>query len=154
MKVVVGLAHYGSWFLTQTCLAMLRRHPPVIGGAVAEVRVVDNSWDWSPSILGVTATEFGPFQSDPRMRCVCGNSLEVADQIGAGFDFLFIDSDHRADHAEAEWRLYSPLLNDGAMVCVDDINMNDMRRFWDALLYEKVALPLNVFGFGVMRYRK
>ncbi len=42
------------------------------------------------------------------------------------------------------------------MVCVDDLDFpgGGYRQFWDALPYEKVELPLSLYGFGVFDYRR
>lgn len=58
-RVVVVVPHSHSWFWTQTCLSCLRRYPPVAKGCEVLTVVVDNSCDWSPSILGVTGTKLG-----------------------------------------------------------------------------------------------
>ena len=71
-------------------------------------------------------------------------------------DFLFIDTDHRADHFRKEWAIYRDWLADGAIVAVDDINVNDMREAWDELPYEKLDITADCHysGFGVLRFTR
>lgn len=61
--------------------------------------------------------------------------------IGRKIDILFIDSWHVYEHAKLDWKAYSPLLSDGALVICDDITDEDrpgfaitgMQKFWDEL---------------------
>lgn len=61
MKLVIAIAHGQTWFWTQTCLAALKRslEAGAAGAHDVEIVVVDNSWDTSPSIKGVTQTRLG-----------------------------------------------------------------------------------------------
>lgn len=99
------------------------------------------------------------FSHDPRLKIIFGDDLDdmVFAQVGAGFDFLFIDSEHSQEHAVKEWQKYHPLLEDGAIVAMDDIRLNSgMSEFWDSLPFEKVETgdKLHFSGFGLFRYRK
>ena len=58
-KIVVAIPHSHTFFWTQTCLASLKRNPPLADGYYVEIVVVDNSADWSPAIKGLTETELG-----------------------------------------------------------------------------------------------
>lgn len=71
-------------------------------------------------------------------------------------DFLFIDTDHHAEHFRKEWAIYRDWLVDGAIVAIDDINVNDMRKAWDELDYEKmdISQDCHYSGFGFMRFAK
>ncbi len=55
MKIVVAIPHQLTWFWTQTCIAALKRHTSL----PIEIVVVDNGWDHSPSIRGITQTRLG-----------------------------------------------------------------------------------------------
>lgn len=55
MKVVVAIPHQLTWFWTQTCIVALKRHTSI----PIEIVVVDNGWDSSPSIRGITETRLG-----------------------------------------------------------------------------------------------
>jgi predicted O-methyltransferase YrrM len=63
--------------------------------------------------------------------------------FGKRVEVLFIDAWHQYDHIARDWRDYSPLLADTALVVVDDLMETDgpviagMRRFWDELPGEK-----------------
>lgn len=58
MKIVVAIPHSHSWFWVQTCVAALKRNPPVAKGFDVEIVVVDNS-PWSPAIKGISETPLG-----------------------------------------------------------------------------------------------
>lgn len=58
MKVAVVIPHSHSWFWTATCLAALKRCPPVADGCEVTTIVVDNS-PWSPAIKGIKETPLG-----------------------------------------------------------------------------------------------
>lgn len=55
-KVGVVVPHSHTWLNTQTCVAKLIAHTDP---ADVDIVVVDNSWDWSPSIRGITETALG-----------------------------------------------------------------------------------------------
>lgn len=69
-------------------------------------------------------------------------------------DFLFIDTDHWAKQLRSEWEIYSRFLAPGAMVVLDDLNVNDMRTVWDDLPYPKLDISADCHhsGFGVFIY--
>lgn len=95
--------------------------------------------------------------SDLRVRFVVGNDLDLStfgDELPVGIDLLLIDTDHTYAQVSAEWRIYRHLCRPGALVVLDDINMNDMRRFWDSLSYPKLDLTAecHLSGFGIFRY--
>jgi len=66
-------------------------------------------------------------------------------------DFLFIDTDHRADHLRKELDIYLKWLAPGALVVLDDININDMREVWDSLPFVKLDISedCHYSGFGM-----
>lgn len=91
---------------------------------------------------------------DPRLRLVLGNSCdpELYPKLGFGpIDLLFIDTEHTAAQVTAEWDIYRPLMAPGGVVAMDDIHMNDVGEFWDALPNDKVdtgeAYHKSGFGF-------
>ncbi len=55
-KIIVAVPHSHTWFWTQTCIASLRRNPPIADGFETEIIVVNNS-PWSPAISGVYETD-------------------------------------------------------------------------------------------------
>lgn len=81
--------------------------------------------------------------SDARLRFYSGNDLDLnvfSDELPVGIDILFIDTEHTFAQVSAEWAVYRHLCNAGALIVLDDIRMNDMPRFWDALPYPKLEL--------------
>ncbi len=98
--------------------------------------------------------ELEPWKNDPRLHQILGDTREVRTQIAYGIDLLFIDSgEHSYAQVSHEWALYKSVLMEGAIVCMDDIDANDMPRFWEELPYAKLSLPsLSPFGFGIFRY--
>lgn len=102
-------------------------------------------------------SELAPWRNDPRLARFLGDSREQSTYQmwnPNSIDLLFIDSDHTYACVSEEWRLYEPALADRAIVCLDDIRMNDMERFWDELPYEKMAMDFGPFGFGVVQYER
>ncbi len=57
-KILVAIPHSHSWLWSMTCVASLKRNPPVAAGYDVEVVVVDNS-PWSPAIRGIRDTHLG-----------------------------------------------------------------------------------------------
>ena len=73
---------------------------------------------------------------------------------GEKIDFLFIDSEHSKAHVEKQMEMYLPLLREGALVAIDDINITyQMKDVWSGIKYPKVELNnLHSTGFGVFVY--
>lgn len=57
MKIIIAAAHSHTWFLTQTFITNLKAYTDF--DSVSSVVLVDNSWRWSPSILGISSTRLG-----------------------------------------------------------------------------------------------
>ena len=82
---------------------------------------------------------------------------------GQGIDVLFIDSWHVYHQAVRDWEAYKPLLNDGALVIVDDVlkgtegsAIDGVKKFWDELKGEK-HLETNLhtgYPMGFMIWKK
>ena len=60
-KITIAIPHSNTWFLTQTCIAALKKHltPEYTDRFDFEIIIIDNSWDNSPSIYGITKTRLG-----------------------------------------------------------------------------------------------
>jgi hypothetical protein len=60
-RIVVAITHAMTWFWTQACVSALKRHltPAITDAYDVEIVMVDNSWDNSPSIYGITKTRLG-----------------------------------------------------------------------------------------------
>lgn len=99
-----------------------------------------------------------PMKQDSRVKFVIGNDLDLkiyGDRLPEGIDFLFVDTEHRAEQAQREWDLYCQRLRNGALVAFDDIRLNDMPRFWQSIRREKFDLTRLCHypsGFGVLFY--
>ena len=79
-----------------------------------------------------------PWISDPRLAIIYSDTREQAEEFADGcIDLLYIDSTHTCECATKECNAYRPKMRSGATVVVDDLDQNDMRKFWDALPYEK-----------------
>lgn len=94
-----------------------------------------------------------PWVDDKRLRMIVADTLDplVLSLVPDGVDLLFIDSTHEAWHVAAELTLWQKKLADEAIVVVDDLNHNDMYRFWDSLNYDKAEYNVGCCQ-GVFRY--
>lgn len=65
-------------------------------------------------------------------------------------DLLFVDGDHSYEAALGDYRRLLPLCRPGALVLLDDVDLDDgMRRFWSEVAEPKRALPgMHYMGFG------
>lgn len=91
---------------------------------------------------------------DSRFHRVVGDSLvpDCFPSTPHGVDLLFIDTEHTFEQVSAEWELYRSALKPGAIVCFDDIHINEgMARFWDQLSIVKwdTGGRFHPSGFGV-----
>lgn len=76
--------------------------------------------------------------NDPHLRIVYGDTRQQAHLFeDQSIGMLCIDSTHMFECAAEEWIAYRCKLADGAVVVVDDLDHNDMFRFWLALPYSK-----------------
>ncbi|MDR3690795.1 MAG: class I SAM-dependent methyltransferase [Fimbriimonas sp.] len=101
------------------------------------------------------ASELSHRLGDPRLHVITGNDLDLSIYDGidiSNIDFLFVDTDHTCEQATKEWALYRPLLSENAIVAFDDITMNDMGRFWEALPCVKLetGTSYHYTGFGLV----
>lgn len=87
----------------------------------------------------------------------------VKSYVAMGIDVLFIDSWHVYHQAVRDWEAYKPLLNDGALVIVDDVlkgtagsAIDGVDKFWNELKGEK-HLESNLhtgYPMGFMIWKK
>ncbi|MCW5939173.1 MAG: glycosyltransferase [Fimbriimonadaceae bacterium] len=92
--------------------------------------------------------------SDGRFIQIVGDSTFPGTYggLGSGFDLAFVDTSHELAQAAREWSLVEGLLKPGAVVCFDDIHLNEgMACFWHRLPLRKWATGAGVHfsGFGV-----
>ena len=116
----------------------------------AESFLTTISWPNPPSGYPV-GVKLEKWRGDERLRMITGDtiSVESRNQIKSLLiDILFIDSDHRYEHIKKEMDLYKWLLKDGCLVVVDDLDHDDMMRFWDELPYDK----FDISNVGFFRY--
>lgn len=63
-----------------------------------------------------------------------GDSCELAIQVHATFgkvDILFVDTTHTLAQTMKEFNIWRPYLNDGALVCLDDLHRPGMEDAWN-----------------------
>lgn len=67
-------------------------------------------------------------------------------------DILFSDTEHTYEQISAEFRVWEPMLSENALFIIDDINLNDKRRFFEEYEGEKLDLTVecHTSGFGVL----
>ena len=71
-------------------------------------------------------------------------------------DIILMDTIHTAEQFELEWNLYTPLLNDGAIILVDDIYYDSKYMFFDKIQCKEKFIDkrLHSTGLGVIIYDK
>ena len=97
---------------------------------------------------------------DERVKFIFGDALDLScyrsskAQIPFDIDILWTDTVHTEAQVSAEFYVYEPLLADEALIVIDDININDKRRFFDLADFEKYDLThiCHGSGFGAIRY--
>jgi len=97
--------------------------------------------------------------TDPRVKFLLGDvcSLGILKQVPDQIDLLFSDTIHYDFQVRDEFSIYRHLLNDVALVAVDDIHTNDKGKFWDELQYEKwdlTELCHQGGGWGLFLYKR
>jgi hypothetical protein len=89
-RCIVAIPSSHSWFWLQTCVACLQRFPPKCDGVECKVVVVDNSWDWSPAIKGITQTRLGNGIHVWNNQCNTKNHASGLDEVVRHFDFDYL----------------------------------------------------------------
>jgi predicted O-methyltransferase YrrM len=100
--------------------------------------------------------------TDHRVKFLLGDACDLAifDSLPSGIsteiDFLFTDTIHFDYQLRDEWAIYQHLLADRALVAIDDINLNDKRKLFDELNYEKWDLTdlCHVSGWGLFLFER
>lgn len=113
------------------------------------------NWPNPPSGDNV-GCELKDYASDFRLVQMLGDSRELRTAATKFCEMMFIDSgtEHTYSLVSEEWRVWESALTDRALVLLDDIDANDMRRFWDELQHEKLLVPLSGHLFGIVGYRR
>lgn len=97
--------------------------------------------------------------SDPRVRFVHGDVADLAiygSEVPTEIELLFSDTLHFDRQVRDELAIYGPLLADRALVAIDDINLNDKRKWFDELSFPKWDLTAlcHVSGFGLILFER
>jgi predicted O-methyltransferase YrrM len=81
-----------------------------------------------------------------------GQTLEPIARALAPIDYAYIDAEHTEDATAGNFEVVLPHLTPGAVVVVDDINLDDeMARAWTRIAgHEQVALALGLRRLGVV----
>jgi predicted O-methyltransferase YrrM len=96
---------------------------------------------------------------DPRVKFIFGDVSDLSifqNNIPTDIDFLFTDTIHFDFQLRDEWAIYQHLLADQALVAIDDINVNDKRKLFDELAFEKWDLTelCHVSGWGLFLFER
>ena len=94
---------------------------------------------------------------DERVKFIFGDVSDLSifeGKIPTDIDFLFTDTIHFDFQLRDEWAIYQHLLADRALVAIDDININDKRKLFDELTFEKWDLTelCHVSGWGLFLF--
>lgn len=86
-------------------------------------------------------------------------NVAAIEHLGKKIDILFIDTVHTKERTMQEWNAWKPLLADGAVVCLDDLNREGMLDAWALMPEPKMLYPeLHISGgpqdgnFGFLIY--
>lgn len=96
---------------------------------------------------------------DKRVKFIYGNCLDLSiynDSIPCNIDIFWTDTIHSYEQIRNEFEIYEPLLSDESIIVIDDINLNDKKRFFDEIIHEKFDLTTlcHSSGFGVIHYSR
>jgi predicted O-methyltransferase YrrM len=95
---------------------------------------------------------------DSRMHFIFGDSrdLSLYEPLPIDIDFWWSDTVHNDAQLRSEFHVWEPLLADEALIAIDDINLNDKRKFFDESPHAKWDLTklCHVSGFGAIHYQR
>lgn len=96
---------------------------------------------------------------DSRLRLVYGDVSNPAiynNEYPKDVEFMFLDTIHYNYQVTDEFEVNQHFLADRALVAIDDINLNDKRKFFDALPYQKWDLTdfCHCSGWGLFLYER
>ncbi len=83
-------------------------------------------------------------------------SKETINKIPNEISLIFLDTIHTYDQVKKEFETYKDKLKDGAIILIDDININDKGVFFNEWKGEKYDLTdwCHLSGFGLLIYKK
>lgn len=125
----------------------------VMNALAADGRLIGINWPNPPS--GDNPSRYlGPWLDDQRLTILYGDTRDawVVASVPDGIELLHIDSTHSLACISDEWRLYEPKLANKATVVIDDLDVNDMRVFWDRLTGDKEVVYDG--RVGILRYKR
>ena len=99
------------------------------GWGAGKVLGVDYSWDCPENIIHVK-------DNFPNFEFLLSDSLRAVNYIKDIYgliDILFIDSVHTYEHTLNELKAYLPIMNEGGVICFDDLHRETMKGVWEKL---------------------
>jgi predicted O-methyltransferase YrrM len=100
-----------------------------------------------------------PMFSDKRVKFIFGDVCDLSifqNKLPLDTEFVFSDTIHYDFQVRDEFSVYQYLLADKALFAIDDINLNDKRRFFDSVEFSKWDLTelCHVSGWGLFLYER
>jgi len=95
------------------------------------------------------------YNSD-QVELIIGDCLDLSiyDDVPIDIDILWSDTEHTYDQILKEFQIYRYLLADKSIIVIDDIFLNDKKKFYDLWQGAKVELSqiCHFNGFAVLQY--
>jgi predicted O-methyltransferase YrrM len=98
-----------------------------------------------------------------RIKILRAFSAEIENQLPSNLDFAFIDGDHSWNGIETDWRIVSPRLACGAVICLHDsvtpaaapwLQLDSIRFYHDVIAADERFEPLEIVqSMAVLRKR-
>jgi len=97
--------------------------------------------------------------TDKRVNFIFGDVCDLSifkDDVPMDTEFIFSDTIHYDFQVRDEFSVYQYLLADKALFAIDDINLNDKRKFFDSVEFSKWDLTelCHVSGWGLFLYER
>lgn len=110
---------------------------------------IDNNEDRRKGI----GERLSQWKSDERLTVIDADTTNpnTVKLVVGPVDLLFVDTQHTAQHVVAELNVFQGILEEGAIVIIDDLQHNDMWKFFSMLPYEKAG---HKDGQGFLRYKQ
>ncbi len=96
---------------------------------------------------------------DSRVSFIFGDVCDLSifdNKLPKDIDLLFLDTVHYYNQVKDEFSIYKYFLSNTALVAIDDINLNDKRKFFDEVPYPKWDLTelCHESGWGLFLYTR
>jgi hypothetical protein len=100
-----------------------------------------------------------PMFTDKRVKFIFGDVCDLSifkNQLPLDTELIFSDTIHYDFQIRDEFAIYQYLLADKALFAIDDINLNDKRKFFDEISYTKWDLTklCHASGWGLFLYER